>query len=179
MKADQKYLLIDGVYRNTNKFLYRILSEFNDEFIDYLCEGHPNEDKAKVKFNLINFLLIFTLSVYDYNLSLSTCNETYKSFDNYIKKSDESLIDIQFLKLVYLDNSGKYSDFLNCLKKILRTTSDPCILSMVRMLVYRKSYTMNSGMRERMALIDLFNNNVEPDYKISHKSVTLTLMQEA
>ena len=47
------------------------------------------------------------------------------------------------------------------------------------MLVYRKSYTMNSGMRERMALIDLFNNNVEPDYKISHKSVTLTLMQEA
>lgn len=28
----------------------------------------------------------------------------------YIKKSDESLIDIQFFELVYLDNSGKYSD---------------------------------------------------------------------
>ena len=45
MKADQKYLLIDGVYRNTNKFLYRILSEFNDEFIDY-DHLSPNELKA-------------------------------------------------------------------------------------------------------------------------------------
>lgn len=179
MKADQKYLLIDGVYRNTNKFLYRILSEFDDEFIDCLCEEHPDVNKEKVKFSLINFLLFFTLSIYDHNLSLSTCKETYKSFDNYIKKSDESLIDIQFFELVYLDNSGKYSDFLKCLEKILRTTSDPCILSMVRMLVFRKSYTMNLGIRERKALIDLFNNNVDSDYKINHKKVTLALMREA
>ena len=110
---------------------------------------------------------------------MSTCKETYKSFDNYIKKSDESLIDIQFFELVYLDNSGKYSDFLKCLEKILRTTSDPCILSMVRMLVFRKSYTMNLGIRERKALIDLFNNNVDSDYKINHKKVTLALMREA
>ena len=179
MKADQKYLLIDGVYRNTNKFLYRILSEFDDEFIDCFCEEHPDVNKEKVKFSLINFLLFFTLSIYDHNLSLSTCKETYRSFDNYIKKSDESLIDIQFFELVYLDNSGKYSDFLKCLEKILRTTSDPCILSMVRMLVFRKSYTMNLGIRERKALIDLFNNNVDSDYKINHKKVTLALMREA
>ena len=50
---------------------------------------------------------------------------------------------------------------------------------MVRMLVFRKSYTMNLGIRERKALIDLFNNNVDSDYKINHKKVTLALMREA
>lgn len=182
MKASQKYLLIDGVYRNTNKFLYNILSEFDDgidEFIDFICEERPNENKEKVKTSLINFLLVFVLSIYEHNLSLSACNETYKSFDNYIKKFDESLIDIQFFKLVYLDNSVRYNDFLSCLKKVLQTTSDPCILSMVGMLVFKKSYTMNLGIRERTALIDLFNNNVDSDYKINKKKVTLALMQEA
>lgn len=178
MKADQKYLLIDGVYRNINKFLYHILSEIDDEFVDSICEFYPNEKKEKVKSRLINFLLIFILSVYEYSLSLSTCNETYKSFENYINKFDESLIDTQFFELVYLDNSGKYSDFKNCLKKLLITTSDSCVLNMVRILVYRKSFAMDVGNRERKALIDLFNNNVERDYKINPKNITLALMQE-
>ena len=41
------------------------------------------------------------------------------------------------------------------------------------MHVFRKSYTMNLGIRERKALIDLFNNNVDTDYKIAKVNIIL------
>ena len=181
IKANQKQILIDGVIRNLNKFLYKILSEFEDgldEFIEFLCENRPKINKTKVKSELIDFLLVFVLSVYDYNLSLCTCNETYKSLDNYFIQTSNESIDNLFYKLVYLDNSRKYDEFVSCLKELLKSTSDPCVLHMVRILVFRKTYTENLSKSQRDSLIDTFNNLANSSNKISHQSVTLALMQK-
>lgn len=182
MRMQQKLRLIEAIYTSTNKFLYKILAEFDKDFencIDFLSESNQEADKSKIAISIVNFLTIFIYSYYYRNISLCTSSQTYDVIVKFLKFEynpkgiDEDLKNRSLFNLIVLNNTNKNDKFNRCLNEILDKAEDEVIMKIIQILLTQRFIIRDISERERSKMIDNYNNKVNKKYSINKHKVKM------
>lgn len=181
MVLSQQKEIVEAIYTCTNKFLYKVLIKFDQDFddlIEYFKESSKEISVKKWRIIIINFLIFFIYGIYNKNISLCTSSQSYTVIEDYLNL-DQNLNNKKLFKLIVLDNTNKNEKFNECLFEILDKVNDGCILYIIKILLINRFITRDFNSSERSRLIDKYNNMAKRDYLISKKNINMKRLQNA
>ena len=171
---DQKEV-IEGIYSITNRLLYKLLKEFDndfDEFINYLCEESSYEDSEKLRRLFVYFILRFISSVYERITSLCTDSQTISAINDVFNCKEYDNIDGKLFMLNVINCTNNDRKFIDYFTEILKRWNDPCVMFIIRYIILDRILQRNILSSKRTRMIDKYNENVN-SYVISNKEVMI------
>lgn len=179
MIAKKQKEIIEGIYCITNKLLYNLLSQFDndyEEFIEYISteSGIENHDKIKRIFSC--FILEFIRIMYSRITKLCTSNSTYNLIKDVFEDEKHKNINSKLFMLNVINHTNRDRKFENEFVSILKMKKDICVAFIIRNTIIDRIIERDVAYDKRNRMIMEYNNNAGV-YNISNQQLILEKMK--
>lgn len=174
LPVNDKSIIINSIYQESNRLLFNILETVDSNFQDFVDVIIKNlkKDKEKSENIVINYMLLFIDAFY-YNIcSMCASSNTMYAITEYYKKISKT-IDMKIFELEWLSCSNKKIVFQSNLNSFLGECKDIIVQSVIKILVIRYIFSNNMDSVERRQIINAFNKNSIANIKLSEKKIMI------